>query len=87
MITYKEACRIAKAIKQEKFPDFTYVKVHEIHDRWSFLFSVDAKTVMTPAPKFFVFKEDGRVEWYSVPPLENLDLVLTGKRIAFLEEA
>lgn len=87
MITYKEACRIAKAIKQEKFPDFTYVEVTDISDRWAFLFSIDAKTLLTPAPTFFIFKEDGHFEWFSIPPLENLELILAGKEIAFLEDA
>jgi len=31
-----------------------------------------------------VFKEDGRMEWFSIPPLENLDLLESGKKIPFI---
>ncbi len=83
MITYEKACEIAMDIKSKEFPSFTFAEVTEIEDRWAFVFSVDADTVMTPAPSFFVHKENGRVEWFSIPPLENLHLIKNGKRIAF----
>ena len=64
-----------------------YVEVTDISDRWAFMFSIDAQTALIPATSFFMFKEDGRMEWFSIPPLENLDLLESGKEIAFLEEA
>lgn len=89
MITYTEACEIARAINKKDF-QIIYVAVTDICDRWAFVFSIyapDDEHYMTPAPSFFVYKADGHVEWYSVPPLENLEVILTGKEIAFLEEA
>lgn len=88
MITYKKACEIANGIRQKEFPSFKYSHVVDIADRWSFSFSVyspDDRRTMTPAPSFFVFKEDGRVEWYGIPPLENLDILESGKTIDLIE--
>lgn len=88
MIAYKKACEIADSIRQKEFPSFKYVHVVDIADRWSFSFSVyapDDQRTMTPAPSFFVFKERGRVEWYTIPPLENLDLLESGNTIEFVE--
>lgn len=84
MITYERACQIAR----EQCPYLPYVSVVDIEDRWSFTFSVyapDDWRSMTPAPSFYVFKEDGSVEWFSIPPLENLDLIQTGRKIKFVE--
>ena len=85
MITYEKACEIAREIKQEQCPSFKSSDVVEVADRWAFIFNPDAETVMTPPPSFFVFKEDGRVAWFSIPPLENLDLLNSGKDVAFIE--
>ena len=40
---------------------------------------------MFQPPSFFIFKEDGRMEWFSIPPLENLHLLMQGEDIPFLE--
>lgn len=90
MITYKEACKIANEVRQEHCSNCIYACAVEISDRWAFSFSIyapDDERGMTPAPAFFVYKNDGHVEWYSIPPLENLELILAGKEIAFLEDA
>ena len=89
MISYEEACRIARGVRESECPSCIYAKAVDIVDRWAFSFSVYAPTdqrYMTPAPSFFVFKEDGRVEWYSIPPLENLYLLRSGNEIKFIEQ-
>ena len=89
MITYVEACKKADAIRKEEFPDCIYPYVVELSDRWAFSFSVfapDDTRCMTPAPSFFMFKRDGRVEWYSIPPMSNLHLIQSGQEIDFIEQ-
>lgn len=89
MITYVEACRKANMIREDEFPDCIYPTVIELPDRWVFTFSVFASTdwqCMAPAPSFFMYKEDGRVEWYSIPPLSNLELIESGQEIDFIEQ-
>ena len=86
MISYEKACEIANQIKKENFPDFDCVGVTDIKDRWVFEFSIfspEEEQYMTPAPMFFVFKGDGEVEWFSIPPLENLYLIQSGNKIDF----
>ena len=85
MITYEKACKIAKDIRRESFPELKYIEVVEADDRWAFALSVDADTVLTPAPMFFVFKKDGSVEWFSIPPIENLLVWQNGKKIKFID--
>ena len=88
MITYEKACEIIKKVRSEECPKCKYASAVEISDRWAFSFSVfhpDDKYTMTPAPSFFVFKEDGRVEPFGIPPLENLDLIESGKQVDFIE--
>ena len=85
MIAYQEAYKIAMKIKTDQFPDFKHGEVVETEDRWVFVFSVDKDTVMTPAPSFFVFKNNGNVEWFSIPPLENLDIIRKGKHLGVIE--
>lgn len=75
MITFEKALSIAKEIKAEKFPNFRHGEAVEADDRWAFIFSVDRDTVMTPPPMFYVFKENGAVEWFGIPPFENLKLI------------
>ena len=83
MITYEEACDIANSIRRQEFPSFKDIDVIEMADRWSFTLAVRGEVLFQP-PSFFVFKEDGRVEWFSIPPLENLDLLETGRKIPFM---
>ncbi|MBE7016633.1 MAG: hypothetical protein E7420_00545 [Ruminococcaceae bacterium] len=85
MITFEKALSIAKEIKAEKFPNFKHGAAAEIKDRWAFIFSADKDTVLTPAPMFYVFKENGRVEWFSVPPMENLELINSGEYLGTIE--
>ena len=85
MITYKTALDIAKGIKADRFPDFKHGEAVETEDRWIFIFSVDKETVMAPAPMFFVFKEDGSVEWFNIPPLKNLELINNGKKLGIID--
>lgn len=88
MITYQKACAIIGKVRSEEFPKCKYASAVEISDRWAFSFSIfhpEDKHTMTPAPCFFVFKEDGRVEPFSIPPLENLDLIKSGKPVEFIE--
>lgn len=85
MITYEKACKIAKDTQLGAFPSYEYFEVVEADDRWAFALSVDADTVLTPAPMFFVFKKDGSVEWFSIPPIENLLVWQNGKKIKFID--
>ena len=88
MITYQKACEIIRKVRSEECPKCKYAHAVEIADRWAFSFSIfhpDDKYTMTPAPSFFVFKDDGRVEDYSIPPLENLYLIKSGKEIEFID--
>ena len=88
MITYKKACTIAGNVRDKECPSCKHAHVVDIKDRWAFTFSVYAPNdarYMTPAPSFFIFKEDGRVEWFSIPPLENLDLIESGHAVKFIQ--
>lgn len=87
MIDFKQACEIAKGIRDRDFPSMKYIYITELEDRWAFVLSVfspEDKEYMTPAPMFFVFEEDGHVEWFSVPPFENLRLFERGKEVGYL---
>ena len=83
MVTYREACKIANEVREKVSPSFERTMVVELADRWAFMFTVSGQTMIQP-PSFFVFKEDGRMEWFSIPPLENLDLLESGKKIPFI---
>jgi hypothetical protein len=83
MITYKEACDITNSIRKQNFPGCKHTAVVELADRWVFTLT-ECGEVMIQPPAFSVFKEDGRVEWFSIPPLENLDLLESGKKIPFI---
>ena len=88
IITYKKACEVIKKVRSEECPKCKYANAVEIDDRWAFTFSIfhpDDKHTMTPAPSFFVFKEDGHVEPFCIPPLENLYLIRSGKKVEFIE--
>lgn len=88
MISYEDACKIARETREKECPSCKYAYVKDISDRWAFTFSIyapDDIRCMTPAPQLFVYKDDGRVEWYTIPPLENRDLLESGKEIAFIE--
>ena len=84
MITYKEACEITNKVRNEVAPDYKHTLVVELEDRWAFILTVCGEAMLQP-PTFFVFKDDGRVEWFSIPPIENLDLLMQGEDIPFLE--
>ena len=87
MVNFKQACEIAKRIRDLDFPSMKYIYITELEDRWIFVLSVfspEDKEYMTPAPMFFVFEEDGHVEWFSVPPFENLKLLESGKEVGYL---
>ena len=87
MITYESACKIADSVRSEMCPSYKYTEVFDIHDRWAFIFTIyplDSEEYMIAPPSFYIYKEDGRFEWFSVPPLENLDILETGKEIDFL---
>ena len=83
MITYREACDITNSIRKQSFPGCKHTAVVELPDRWAFTLTERGEVMFQP-PSFFVFKEDGRVEWFSIPPLENLDLLDSGKKIPFI---
>lgn len=88
MISYEEACRIARETREKECPSCKYAYVKDIADRWAFTFSVfapDDIRSMTPPPAFFVYKDDGRVEWFTIPPLENLLLLRSGKEVDFIQ--
>ena len=83
MITHKEACEITNKVRNEVDPGCKHTSVIELEDRWAFILTVCGEAMLQP-PTFFVFKDDGRVEWFSIPPIENLDLLETGKEIPFI---
>ena len=83
MITYKEACDITNKVRNEVAPGCKHTLVVELEDRWAFTLTVYGEVLLQP-PTFFVFKDDGRVEWFSIPPIENLDLLEMGKEIPFI---
>ena len=83
MITYKEACEITNSIRRQQFPGCKHTAVVELADRWVFILTVNGEVMIQP-PVFSVHKEDGRMEWFPIPPIENLELLLQGKDIPFL---
>ena len=83
MITYKKACRLIKDIKEKDFPENVKVKAFDLSDRWAFEFYYDEKTLYGGLPRFFVYKENGEIEAFSIPPMENLKLLQTSKEIEF----
>lgn len=88
MITYEKACEIINKIRSKEHPSCKYTHVVDIKDRWAFMLSIyspDDKRTMTPAPSYFVYKDDGVVERFCIPPLENLDLIESGKEIVFID--
>ena len=73
MIDFKHACEVARGIRDIAFPSMKYIYITELEDRWAFVLSVfspEDREYMTPAPMFFVFAEDGHVEWFTVHPLK-----------------
>jgi len=83
MITYREACDIANRVREKDFSACKHIAVVELPDRWVFTLTERGEVMIQP-PAFSVFKEDGRMEWFSIPPLENLDLLESGKKIPFI---
>ena len=86
MISYLDACSIAKKLRDEEWREFPYIHATELEDRWAFILSVfppDSGEGMIQPPMFFIYKKDGSIEWFSIPPIENLDLLNSGKEIAF----
>jgi len=88
MITYSKACKMANEIREKTCPSYEYTSVFELPDRWAFFLSpcpLDGKSAVVAPPSFFISREDGRMEWFSIPPLENLDLLESGKKIPFID--
>lgn len=89
MIDFKQACEVARGIRDIAFPSMKYIYITELGDRWAFVLSVfspEDREYMTPAPMFFVFAEDGHVEWFTVPPFENLKMLENGRDLGVLRE-
>lgn len=87
MITYEKACKMVNGVREKECPSCKYTSVFELSDRWAFFLShspLDGQTTVIAPPSFYVFKEDGRMEWFSIPPLENLDLLEAGRKIPFM---
>ena len=87
MISFERACEIATAEKEKNFTSLGYVSVTELEDRWAFIYSAysqESGQYSTIMPKFFVYKHNGEVEPFSIPPLENLRLLRKGKTCEFV---
>ena len=84
MITFEEACKEANKIREKICPSYKHTEVFEVSDRWAFILHIGEP--MVAPPSFYIYKEDGRFEWFSIPPLENLDILEAGKEIDFLSD-
>ena len=86
MILYSDACKIVSEFREKEWPEFPYVSAYELVDRWAFILSVfppDSEECMLQPPSFFVDKESGHLEMFTIPPLENLELLWSGEKIRF----
>lgn len=89
MITFEIACKHTNDVREKMCPTFSYTTVFEMQDRWAFILSPvprNSEDGVVAPPSFYIYKEDGRFEWFSIPPLENLDILETGKEIDFLSD-
>ena len=88
MITFAEACKIAKEAATEAGLGDKHIVIVEISDRWFFAFlSYDPKEEpdRTCFP-FWVYKEDGDVEWFTAPPVDQWEELQNGKQLEFISE-
>lgn len=77
MIALKEA--YTKAHKE--FPEYTLTECVDIGDDFAFYFSPDDGEAVPGIPYVAVNKETGSVDFLTIPPFDNLELIQNGKRL------
>lgn len=77
LIDLKKACSIAK----KEFKDLELINCIDIGDKYVFSFGVNKDDVPPGLPIVCVQKENGKVSYMTIPPLENLKILENGKEI------
>lgn len=67
----------AKDIASKEFPDYPIASVIDIGKAWAFDFDT-GNPAIPGIPFVCVNKQNGKVDYLSVPPLENLDIINNG---------
>lgn len=71
----------AKAICKKEYSEFPIDEIIDIGDMWAFTFD-SGEPPVPGAPIITVRKEDGKVGYITIPPIENLEILNNGTIIA-----
>lgn len=78
MITIREACELVK--KEMKGLDIA--ECVDIGDKYIFSFVFDDE-IPPGTPMIGVAKENGEISYFTIPPIQNIDILNNGKKINF----
>lgn len=77
MITYEEAYKKAKKENE----DLKIISCVDIGEKYVFSFGIDKDNIPPGIPMVSVSKGNAKVEYFTIPPLENIDLLEKGKEL------
>ncbi len=81
---YNDALAKAKTFIDNEFQ--TIKKVVDLEDSWVFVGgSRIAGEILMDSTKIRIYKESGKIEFFHIPPMENLHLLKKGKIIYKME--
>ena len=76
MINFEKAIDIA----QKQFPDYPIFDATDIGKKWAFSFDT-GEPAIPGIPYVCINKFTGAVDYLTIPPIENLDIIEKGKKI------
>ena len=77
MITIEKACELAK----KEMKGLNIIGCVDIGDRYAFSFGVDKDNIPPGTPTVGVAKENGKISYITIPPIENIDILCKGKEV------
>lgn len=75
------ALETAKDIALKQFPGYSVCEIRDIGDKWAFGYD----TIAPGIPYVCVSKSNGDIDYLTVPPIENLEILEKGKVISSID--
>ena len=77
MITVEDACELAK----KEMKKLNIIGCVDIGDRYAFFFGLNKDDIPPGTPIICVSKENGKISYMTIPPIENIDILNGGKDV------
>lgn len=77
MITFEKAYKKA----EKEFEDLNIISCVDIGEKYVFSFGIDKDNIPPGIPMVSVEKENAKVEYFTIPPIENIELLDKGTEL------